>query len=65
MPPATFSSEEVKKAFYENVNKKVMERYYNDPEFRKKKLDARKAIYQRHKALGIGKFAPKLVEEHK
>lgn len=59
MPPATFKSEETKQAFYEKQNKKVMERYYDDPEFRRKKLDARKALYKKHKELGIGRFAPK------
>lgn len=58
MPSATFISEETKKAFYEKYNKQVMDKYYSDPEFRKKKLDARKAIYERHKELGIGRFSP-------
>jgi hypothetical protein len=58
MPPATFSSEESKKEFYEKNNKKLMEKYQNDPEFRQKKLDARKAIYQKHKELGIVRFSP-------
>jgi hypothetical protein len=62
MPPATFSTEESKKEFYKNYNVKVMERYYNDPEFRQKKLDARKALYYKHKELGIGRFAPKKIE---
>jgi hypothetical protein len=61
MPPASFTSEETRKAFYEKHNKKVMEKYYNDPEFRKKLLDARKAIYQRHKA---EKLAEKIVVAH-
>lgn len=49
MPPATFRNEDTRKAFYEKLNKQVMDRYYNDPEFRKQKLDARKALYQKYK----------------
>jgi len=58
MPPATFSTEEVKKAFYANHYKKIMEKYYSNPEFRQKLLDDRKALYQKHKELGIGRFSP-------
>lgn len=58
MSPATFSSEETKKAFYEKYNKKVMEKYYNDPDFKKKLLDARNALHQKQKELGIGQFSP-------
>ena len=58
MSPATFSSEETKKAFYEKYNKKVMEKYYNDPDFKKKLLDARNALHQKQKELGIGQYSP-------
>lgn len=58
MSPATFSSEETKKAFYEKYNKKVMEKYYNDPDFKKKMLDARNALHQKQKELGIGQYSP-------
>ena len=58
MPPATFSSEETKKAFYEKYNKKVMEKYYNDPDFKKKLLDARNALHKKQKELGIGQYSP-------
>lgn len=59
MPPATFKNDEIKAEFYKKQNTKVMERYYDDPEFRRKKLEARKALYQKHKLLGLGRFAPK------
>ena len=49
MPPATFRNEDTRKAFYEKLNKQVMEKYYNDPEFRKQKLDERKALYKKLK----------------
>ena len=58
MPRASFSSEESRKAFYEQLNKRTMERYHSDPEFRQKMLDNRKAIYERHKEFGIGRFSP-------
>lgn len=59
MPLASFRSEESKKAFYEKYNKKNLERYYSDPEFRAKKLAINKEAYYRQKELGIGKFAKK------
>lgn len=58
MPRASFSNDETRKAFYEKLNKRTMERYHSDPEFRQKMLDNRKAIYERHKELGIGRFSP-------
>jgi hypothetical protein len=58
MPAATFISEETKKAFYEKNNKKLMERYYTDPDFKKKLLDARNALHQKQKELKIGDYSP-------
>ena len=58
MPPASFKDDDSRKAFYEKYNKKVMEKYYNDPDFKKKLLDARNALHQKQKELGIGQFSP-------
>jgi nitrogenase subunit NifH len=58
MPPASFTSEETRKAFYEKNNKMLMERYHNDPEFRKANLDRRKVLYYKNKANNTGPFSP-------
>lgn len=65
MAPATFKSDESKKAFYEKHNKKVMEKYYTDPEFRKKLLDARNAHHKLCRELGTGKFSPEGIAREK
>ena len=62
MPKASFTSEATKKAFYEKNNKKIQDKYYEDAEFREKKLADRRALYYKHKALGIGRFARKVVD---
>jgi hypothetical protein len=61
MSPATFSSEESKKAFYEKHNKKVMEKYYSDPEYRQKLLNDRIALDKKHRELGIGAYSPERI----
>lgn len=63
MPPATFNSEESKKAFYEKYNKQFMEKYYSDPEFKERKLAIGRAVYYKQKALGTGRFAKKKADE--
>jgi len=51
MPPATFSTAEIKAEFYKKNNEKMRDLYHNDPEFRKRKNDARKALYKKQKEL--------------
>jgi|APGre2960657404_1045060.scaffolds.fasta_scaffold133780_2 hypothetical protein len=58
MPPASFTTEEIRKAFYDKYKKQLKEKYDNDPEFRAKKLQKRKECYEKHKELGIGRFSP-------
>ena len=65
MAPATFKSDESKKEFYEKNNKKIMERYYTDPDFKKKLLDARNALHKKQKELGTGKFSPEGIAREK
>ena len=65
MAPATFKSDESKKEFYEKNNKKIMERYYTDPDFKKKMLDARNALHKKQKELGTGKFSPEGIAREK
>ena len=65
MSPATFKSDESKKEFYEKNNKKIMERYYTDPDFKKKLLDARNALHKKQKELGTGKFSPEGIAREK
>ncbi len=65
MPPASFKDDDSRKAFYEKYNKKVMEKYYNDPEFRKKLLDARNALHKKQKELGIGMYSPEAIARDK
>jgi AAA15 family ATPase/GTPase len=61
MSPATFQSQETKKAFYEKRNKQVMEKYYSDPEYRQKLLNDRIALDKKHKELGIGAYSPERI----
>jgi hypothetical protein len=65
MPPATFSSEEIRIAFYKKHNEKLKEKYHNDPEFREKINKDRVALYFKHKELGLGKFDPANAEKRK
>jgi hypothetical protein len=65
MPPATFSTPEIKKAFYDEYNKKKRERYHNDPQYREEMLQKRREVYLKEKELGIGRYNPAIIEERK
>lgn len=63
MPPASFKDEETRIAFYEKYNKQFRERYYSDPEFRARKLEIGKAVYNKQKELGTGRFSQANIEK--
>lgn len=63
MPPASFKNDETRTAFYKKYNKQFMERYYTDPEFRARKLEIAKAVYNKQKELGTGKFSQVNIEK--
>jgi hypothetical protein len=65
MSPATFSTPEIKKAFYAEYNRKKREKYYNDPEYREEVLEKRRELYRKEKELGIGRYNPDIIEERK